>query len=134
MPTTCKAGAAALLTAAALLCGLPPAPLAQPAPAATPVALSAAGQRDIYMMKSEEELDEWQARLLRFCEEAKLQARADTGAIRNELLTALEKAEARASRLQTAGAERWDDARIAYEQATSELAVTWDKVQAGDHR
>nr|WP_294507909.1 hypothetical protein [uncultured Rhodopila sp.] len=122
--------AAASLTAVAMLFCLSPAALAQPAPPDTHIAVLAAGQRESYIVKSEAELEEWQVRLLRFCDEAKAQARADTAATRNELLTALEKAEAGASRLQSAGAESWDDARTSYEKATSELEVAWGKVQA----
>ncbi len=134
MRTTCSAVITATPTAAALLFCLPAAELAQPAPPDTHIAVSAADQRDTYIVKSEEELDEWQVKLLRFCDEAKLQARADTAVTKDRLLTALEKAEAGASRLQTAGAENWDEARVSYERATSDLAVAWDKVQAGDHR
>jgi hypothetical protein len=118
------------MTAVAMLFCLSPASLAQPAPPDTQIAVLAAGQRDTYIVKSEAELDEWQVKLLRFCDESKAQARADTAATRNELLTALEKAEAGASRLQTAGAESWDDATISYEKATSELEVAWDKARA----
>jgi hypothetical protein len=120
----------ALLTAAALLVCLSPALLAQPVPPNTHIVVLAAGQRDTFMMKSEAELDEWQIKLLRFCDEAKVQARAGTAETKADLLAALDKAEAGAFRLQTVGAENWDDATISYERATSELAVAWDKARA----
>ncbi len=124
----------ATLTAAAMLFCLPPAPFAQPAASNTEVAAPHTSGRDTYMMNSEAELDEWQVKLLRFCDEAKAQARQDSVAAEADLLAALDKAEAGAFRLQTVGAQDWEDARILYEKATSELAVTYDRVQPGDHR
>nr|WP_294522899.1 hypothetical protein [uncultured Rhodopila sp.] len=136
MPLICSSGlkgtASAMLGAAALV-WLSPAVLAQPATPDTPIAAPAASQRDTYIVRSEAELDDWQAKLLRFCEEAKVQARSDRAATKADLLAALDKAEAGAFRLQTAGAESWDDARMSYERATGDLEVAWDKARA-DHR
>ena len=124
----------AALTAAAMLFCLTPSSAAQPAAPDTHVAAAPTSQRDTYMLNSETELDGWQVKLLRFCDEAKLHARKDKVETEADLLAALDKAEARASRLQTVGAEGWDDARISYEKATSELGAAWDKVQPGDRR
>jgi hypothetical protein len=118
--------------------GVAPVARAQPVPpdGGTQTAANAAvpGQRDTYIRKSEEELDDWQARLLRFDEETKAAARKDAASSWADLLAALDGAEAGAYKLQTVAADGLDDAKASYEKAISELADTWEKARPDDRR
>jgi small-conductance mechanosensitive channel len=89
-------------------------------------------QRDTYILKSQVELDDWQARLVRFEEETNARMRKDGVATWTELLAALDKAEAGAYKLQTVAADGLEDAKVSYEKATSELADEWQKVRPED--
>jgi small-conductance mechanosensitive channel len=100
----------------------------------TAVNADSPGRRDTYIQKSEEELDDWQAKLLRFDEEIKARAQKDGSATWSDLLAALDKAEAGAYRLQTVAADGLEDAKVSYEKSTSELADTWEKARSEDRR
>ena len=117
--------------------GVAPFASAQPAPpdGGTQTAVRAAGHgpRDTYIQKSEEELDDWQARLLRFDQETKAAARKDGASSWADLMAALDGAEAGAYKLQTVAADGLDDAKASYEKAISALADTWDKARS-EHR
>ncbi len=125
-----------ILLGSFLLIGTLPSGHAQRADAGNQTAVNAGspGPRDKYIQKSEEDLDEWQAKLLRFDEETKARAQKDEAATWSGLLAALDKAEAGAYRLQTVAADGLEDAKVSYEKATSELADTWEKARSGDRR
>jgi small-conductance mechanosensitive channel len=127
-----------ILLGAFMLIGLLPHAGAQPLPAnvGTRTAAGAAspGQRDTYIRKSEEELDEWQAKLFRFDEATNARAHKDVAASWTELLADLEKAEAGAYKLQTVARDGLEDAKVSYEKATSELADAWGRVRPEDRR
>jgi hypothetical protein len=126
-----------ILLATFVMIGAPPAG-AQPVPAdvgtRTAVDAASSGRRDTYLLKSEEELDEWQVKLLRFDEESRARAQKDGAASRAVLLSALDKAEAGAYKLQTVAADGLEDAKVSYEKAVGELADAWGKVRLEDRR
>nr|WP_294514738.1 hypothetical protein [uncultured Rhodopila sp.] len=130
--------AIAILLALSLPIGIEASARAQPVPpdVGTHMAVNAdsPGRRDLYIQKSEEELDDWQAKLLRFDEETHARMQKNRSASLAGLLAALDKAEAGAYKLQTISADGLEDAKISYEKATSELADAWGKVRPEDHR
>jgi hypothetical protein len=130
--------ATSILLGLLLPIGAVPFACAQPVPpdGGTQTAANAGlrGPRDTYIQKSEEELDDWQARLLRFDAETKAGARKDGAASWADLMAALDGAEAGAYKLQTVTADGLDDAKASYEKAISELADTWEKARPDDRR
>jgi hypothetical protein len=77
-------------------------------------------------------MQEWQQKLHHFGERAKVKALKEGNAAENELNAAWTKTETEAHKLQTAGTEGWDDAKISYEHASHELANAWDRIRPED--
>jgi hypothetical protein len=90
------------------------------------------GDRDTYVQKTRDEMQEWQRKLRDFSEKAKAQAVASAAEI--DLNKAWTRAEAEARKLPTAGAEGWENARTSFDNASRELANAWDKIRAQDRK
>ena len=88
------------------------------------------GDRDTYIQKTRDEMQEWQRKLHDFSEKAKAKAQAAGSAAEIDLNKAWTRAEAEARKLPTAGAEGWKSAKTSFEKASRELANAWDNIRA----
>jgi CRISPR/Cas system-associated protein Csm6 len=77
-------------------------------------------------------MQEWQQKLHDFSEKAEAKGQASTIAAEHDLNGAWTKTEAEADKLQTASAADWESAKISYEEASRDLAGTWDKIRPED--
>jgi hypothetical protein len=118
-----------------LLIGALPAVAGQSVPSDTQVQCAgsdATGDRDTYIRKAQDDLQEWQQKVHDFGAEAAAKGRKDAIAAQRDLDEAWAKTEAEADKLKTSlktsSAEAWDSARTSYEKASHELAGTWDKI------
>jgi hypothetical protein len=119
-----------ILVGSLLFIGALPEAFAQPVLSHEPERSS--GDHDSYLQQSRNEMHEWHLRLEHLGEKAKAAGKKDVRAAERELDAAWVATEADASRLRAAGAEGWDNARIAYEKSTKALTVAWDKVRPED--
>ena len=82
------------------------------------------------MQRARGDMQEWRRKLHRFSEKAGVYGKEAGSAAKTDLNKAWTKTEAASRKLQTVGAEGWDHARTSFEQASHELADTWDKVRS----
>jgi hypothetical protein len=87
------------------------------------------GDRNTYVQKTRDEMQEWQRKLHDFSEKAKAKGQAAGSAAKIDLNKAWVRAEAEARKLPTVGAEGWGSAKTSFEQASRELASAWDKIR-----
>jgi hypothetical protein len=99
----------------------------------TSIQLAAAGDstgnRDTYIQKAQEKMQEWQRKLYDFSEKAKADGRAAGSAAKVDLNRAWIRAEAEARKLPIVGAEGWESAKTSFEKASRELASAWGKIR-----
>jgi len=126
---------AAIVVAPLLLIGVLPAIAGQPvslAPSNAPIRLAAdtasATDRDTYLQRAKDELQEWQRKLHDSSEQAKAKGQAAGDSASDELNEAWSKTEDASHRLQTASADGWESAKISFEKASHNLADAWHKI------
>jgi len=126
---------AAIVFAPLILIGALPALAGQPvslSPSNAPVRLAAdtasTTDRDTYIQRAKDELQEWQRKMHDFGEQAKAKGQTASDSTGSELNEAWDKTEAASHRLQTASADGWESAKISFEKASHNLADTWHKV------
>jgi|GEM_PF-1412374 len=116
-----------------MLVGALPAAAGHPVAFATQIQLAAGsdptGDRDTYSQKARDDVQAWQRKLHDFSAKTQAEGRKDATAAQHDLNEAWTKAEAAANKLQTAGADGWESAKISYEKASQDLASSWDKVR-----
>jgi hypothetical protein len=99
-----------------------------------PVRLAANGDstvdRDTYLQKARDEMQEWRRKLHDFSAKAEANGKEAGNAAKTDLNKAWTKTEAASRKLQTAGAEGWDSAKASFEKASRELADVWDKIRS----
>jgi hypothetical protein len=108
----------------------------QPTHSAVPVRIASvadsAADRETYVQKARDEMQEWQQKLHDFREKARTKATAENIATRNDFNTAWTRAEAASHRLATAGAADWQSAKSSFEKASQKLAAVWQKIGTQD--
>jgi hypothetical protein len=126
---------AAIVFAPLMLIGVLPAVAGQPVsllPSNTPVRLAAdtptATDRDSYMQRAKDEMQEWQRKLHDFGEQGKAKGQTASNATGDELNEAWNKTEAASHKLQTASADGWESAKTTFEKASHNLADTWHRI------
>ncbi|HZB92458.1 MAG TPA: hypothetical protein VE397_13510 [Stellaceae bacterium] len=92
-----------------------------------------AADRNTYLRKVQEDMQEWQRKLHQFGEAAKAKGQEAGGSAEKGLDDAWVKAKDESRKLQTVGAEGWQGAKTSYEKATDALAAEWRKLHPGDH-
>ena len=107
-----------------------------PAPAATgsSVMLVAdtndfATQRDEYIRKAQDELQDWQNRMSQWTDEAKANGSKISEQTRQNLDKAWTDVEANWRKLQAAAPQTWDKARASFEEASERMKSAWEKIQ-----
>jgi hypothetical protein len=85
--------------------------------------------REGYAQNARNEMQVWRGKLDQFDERAKARGQQVGSAAENELNVAWTQTAAGAKKLQSIGADGWEEAKISYEKASSHLADTWDRIQ-----
>jgi capsule polysaccharide export protein KpsE/RkpR len=117
-----------------ILIGTMPVIAGQPVSSGAPVVAAAgasASDRDAYVHKAQDDLQEWRQKLDAFDASLEASGKVDTAATQHDLHDAWIETQAEAEKLQTASAEDWDSVKISYEQAVHKLAAAWDGKQSG---
>ena len=129
----------AIIISPIMLLGALPA-VGQPTPrfgSGAPVRLAAgddtAADRNTYVQKAQEEMQDWQRKLHEFGEQAEAKGRDASSAAEKGLNDAWIKAKDASGKLQTVGDEGWQSAKSSYENARRDLAETWRRIHPGDH-
>lgn len=91
-----------------------------------------AAERDAYIQKARDQMQEWQRKLHDLGDTAAAKGKEAGTAAEDDLNKAWTKAEAEADRLQTASAEGWENARTSFEEASRKLSDAWDKARPQD--
>ena len=118
--------AAGLLALLALAAALPAA--GQPAPSSTVASTVASpSDHDAYLQRVQAEMDGWRLKLHGMADQAQATGQETATAAKADLRAAWSRTEAGASKLQTATAAGWDDARSSFEQASQDLQHAWDR-------
>ena len=108
--------------------GPPDLPLRPPTHISAQSSLSAS-DRDTYERKVQDELREWQIKLADFSKKTETNGRNASVAAQHDLNMAWAQTELEANRLQSVDRKDWDSAKTAYENASRELAATWEKIR-----
>jgi hypothetical protein len=102
--------------------------------ASAPVRLAANGDatvdRDTYMQRARDEMQEWRRKLHDFSAKANANGKEAGNTAETDLNKAWTRTEAASRKLQTVGAEGWDHAKASFEQASHELADAWDRIRS----
>ena len=114
--------AAGLLALLALAAALPAA--GQPAPSST---VASPSDHDAYLQRVQAEMDGWRLKLHGLADQAQATGQETATTAKADLRTAWSRTEAGASKLQTATAAGWDDAKSSFEQASQDLQHAWDR-------
>jgi hypothetical protein len=93
----------------------------------------AAADRNTYVRKAQDEMQEWQRKLHEFGEQAEAKGREADSAAEKGLNDAWIKAKDASGKLQAVGTEGWQSAKASYEKATHDLAEAWRKIHPGDN-
>ena len=102
----------------------------QPAPSTSSVQVAAVStaDRDTYVQKAREELQQWQVKLQDFSDKARTKATKANIAAQSEFNKAWAEADAAAQQLETAGAADWEGAKSTFQEASQKLAAVWQKM------
>lgn len=121
------------------LLGALPAAAGQPgfAPGAgIPLRIAAAGDqapdRETYAHQAQDQMQEWQRKLDAFGTKVETSGKQAGNAADADLKDAWAKARVASERLQKAGADTWDGAKAAFDQASHDLANSWHKIHPDD--
>jgi hypothetical protein len=88
--------------------------------------------RDTYLQRARDEMQEWRRKLHDFSAKAEANGKEAGNAAETDLNKAWTKTEAASRRLQTVGAEGWQRAKTSFEKASHELAEAWHKLHPED--
>jgi hypothetical protein len=102
----------------------------QPTASSTVAAADWKAERDTYLQKARDEVQEWQRKLHDLREERRnSEANIKT---RKHFNTAWTKVEEASRKLETAGAENWESAKVSFHKASQRLAAVWEKIKSQD--
>ena len=87
-------------------------------------------ERNTYVQKARDEMQEWQRKLHDLREERRnSEANIKT---RKHFNTAWTEVEEASRKLETAGAENWQSAKVSFHQASQRLAAVWEQIKNQD--
>ena len=86
-----------------------------------------ADDRDSYIRRAHDDVQEWQQKLANFGKRTEAAGKHVGNAAQSDLNAAWTKTEAASHRLENAGADGWESAKIAFEDASDDLADTWHR-------
>jgi gas vesicle protein len=88
-----------------------------------------ATQRDEYIRKAQDELQEWQNRMSQWTDDAKASGSKISEQTRRNLDKAWTDVQANWHKLQAAAPQTWDTARSSFEEASERMKSAWEKIQ-----
>jgi hypothetical protein len=86
-------------------------------------------ERDTYIQKARDEVQEWQRKLHDLREKTKTRNSEASITARNDFNTAWIETEDAFHKLETVGAEDWESAKTSYNKASQKLATIWEKIR-----
>ena len=86
-------------------------------------------ERDIYVQKARDEVQEWQRKLHDLREKTKTRNSEANITAHNNFNTAWTEAEDAFHKLEAVGAEDWESAKASYNKASLKLAAIWEKIK-----
>ena len=89
--------------------------------------MASPSDHDAYLQRVQVEMDGWRLKLHGMADRAEATGQETATAAKADLRAAWSKTEAGASKLQTATAAGWDDAKSSFEQASQDLQHAWDR-------
>ena len=92
-------------------------------------ASDSATQRDEYIRKAQDELQEWQDRMSQWTDEAKANGSKISEQTRQNLDKAWMDVQANWHKLQAAAPQTWDKARASFEDASQRMKSAWEKIE-----
>ncbi len=85
--------------------------------------------RDAYVQKARQEVQEWQRQLHDLREKRRIKNLAADITSKNDFNTAWIETEDAFHKLETVGAENWESAKTSYNKASLKLAAIWEKIK-----
>ena len=86
-------------------------------------------ERDTYVQKARNEVQEWQRKLHDLREKTRTKNSEANITAQNDFKTAWTEAQDAFHKLETVGAEDWESAKISFNKASQKLAATWEKIK-----
>jgi hypothetical protein len=86
-------------------------------------------ERDAYVQKARDEVQEWQRKLHDFSEKTRTKTSETSIMAQNDFNAAWKETEDAFHKLETVRAEDWESAKTSYNRASLKLAAIWDKIK-----
>jgi hypothetical protein len=86
-------------------------------------------ERDAYVQKARDEVQEWQRKLHDFSEKTRTKTSETSIMAQNDFNAAWKETEDAFHKLETVRAEDWESAKTSYNKASLKLAAIWDKIK-----
>ena len=85
--------------------------------------------RDVYIQKAQSDMLTWRKRLHGLGKKAEATGKEADNMAKDDLDKAWVRTEVASQKLQGAGAEDWESAKVSYERSSQDLAHAWDKLR-----
>ena len=92
------------------------------------VAAISTTDRDSYVQKAREEMQQWQLKLQDFSEKVRTKATDANVASQKDFNAAWAEAETASQKLETASAADWESSKSSFKKASQKLAAVWQKI------
>ena len=99
-----------------------------PSASSVQVAAISTTDRDSYVQKAREEMQQWQLKLQDFSEKVRTKATDANVASQKDFNAAWAEAETASQRLETASAADWESSKSSFKKASQKLAAVWQKI------
>jgi hypothetical protein len=86
-------------------------------------------EREAYVQKARDDVQEWQRKLHDFSEKTRTKTSEANITAKNDFNTAWTEAEDAFHKLETVGANDWESAKTSYNKASQKLAAIWEKIK-----
>jgi hypothetical protein len=86
-------------------------------------------ERDTYVQKARDEVQEWQRKLHDLREKTRTKNSEASITAQNDFKTAWTEVQDAFHKLETVGAEDWGSAKVSFNKASQKLAATWEKIK-----
>ena len=86
-------------------------------------------EREAYVRKARDEVQEWQRKLHDFSEKTRTKTSEGSITAKNDFNTAWTEADDAFHKLETVGAEDWESAKTSYNKASQKLVAIWQKIK-----